>query len=78
MYNSRGGGYSLRYRFLFENSMFESNPYRASWLLNPLYEILPRGKWLLDSNICQAPADFKSGPTVDLVQIEYRLGGYFS
>ena len=37
---------------------FDSNPCRASCMLNPMYDILPRMSWVTESGICQKADDF--------------------
>ena len=38
---------------------FDSNPCRATCMLNPVYDLLPRMRWVTDSGICQRPSDFQ-------------------
>ncbi|KAL1514605.1 hypothetical protein AB1Y20_003699 [Prymnesium parvum] len=45
-------------RFMLNNFSGDSNPCRATCMLNPVYEILPRADWIVSSNICQQPTDF--------------------
>jgi hypothetical protein len=49
--------------YLLDNSTYDSNPCAANCMQNPVYEILPRGGWLVRSGICQDPADFIWDPT---------------
>ena len=37
---------------------FDSNPCRASCMLNPIYDLQPRMNWITASNICQSANDF--------------------
>ena len=39
--------------FLVDNSTYDSNPCSANCMLNPVYDILPRGSWLVRSGVCQ-------------------------
>ena len=45
------------------NGTFDSNPCASTCMLNPVYDILPRESWVVDSGICQAPGDFVFDPT---------------
>ena len=40
------------------SGQFDSNPCRATCMLNPLYDLLPRMQWVVDSRICQRREDF--------------------
>ena len=44
--------------FLIGNSTFDSNPCQGACGLNPLYDLLPRNSWLVESGTCQRPEDF--------------------
>ncbi|KAL1523100.1 hypothetical protein AB1Y20_018058 [Prymnesium parvum] len=46
------------FRLVFDNFSGDSNPCRATCMLNPIYDILPRADWIVSSNICQHPKDF--------------------
>ena len=37
---------------------YDSNPCRATCMLNPVYDLLPRMRWIADSHICAKPTDF--------------------
>ena len=49
--------------FLVDNSTYDSNPCSANCMLNPVYDILPRGSWLVRSGVCQSADDFRWDPT---------------
>ena len=49
--------------YLLANSTYDSNPCSTTCMQNPVYEILPRGSWLVQSGICQVPSDFVWDPT---------------
>lgn len=42
---------------------FDSNPCRATCMLNPVYDLLPRMEWVRASRICQSPSDFRFDPS---------------
>ena len=48
--------------YLLPDGGFSSNPCGASCLLNPVYDFLPRGAWVVSSGICQRPSDFIYDP----------------
>ena len=48
--------------FIYRTSAFASNPCQSQCMSNPAYEILPRGRWLLSSRICQRRQDFLTDP----------------
>lgn len=52
-----------RVGFLLPAAAFDSNPCRAACMLNPLYDLLPRMKWITESNICQRPSEFQFDAT---------------
>ena len=37
---------------------FDSNPCRAACMLNPVYDLQPRMRWVTESGICQRLDDF--------------------
>lgn len=54
---NRSGTPQLRY--LIPEGAWSSNPCSgSSCMLNPLYDFMPRGKWVVDAGICQSPSDF--------------------
>ena len=42
---------------------FSSNPCGSDSYLNPLYDFLPRGNWVVEAGVCQRPSDFILDPT---------------
>ena len=44
---------------------FDSNPCRATCMLNPVYDLLPRMLWITASGICQTMEDFTYDPASD-------------
>lgn len=46
---------SIRYLV---RGQFDSNPCRATCMLNPVYDLLPRMRWITASGICQRGEDF--------------------
>lgn len=44
--------------FLIPNGQFDSNPCRAACILNPVYDIMPRQRWTVQSAMCTSPSDF--------------------
>ena len=44
--------------FLIDNSTFDSNPCQGACGMNPLYDLLPRNSWLVESDTCQRLEDF--------------------
>jgi hypothetical protein len=49
--------------YLVRNGAFSSNPCGSSCFLNPVYDFYPRGKWVVDSGICQRDSDFILDPS---------------
>ena len=49
--------------YLLPDGAFSSNPCGAACLLNPVYDFLPRGDWVVASGICQRWSDFKYDPS---------------
>lgn len=49
-------------RFAVPDGMFDSNPCRATCMLNPIYRILPRDLWLVQRDICSRRSDFVFDP----------------
>ena len=49
-------GYLPWLGYLVRNGSFDSNPCRATCILNPLYDILPRQLWTVRSQMCTDPA----------------------
>jgi hypothetical protein len=49
-------GQARHVRYLLPCDVFDSNPIRC--LLNPVYDMLPRNRKMVDAGLCQAPADF--------------------
>jgi len=41
-----------------DTAAYSSNPCGSTCFLNPLYDFLPRGGWIVDSGVCQRPSDF--------------------
>ena len=37
---------------------FDSNPCRSACMLNPIYDLLPRMRWITDSGVCQRASQF--------------------
>jgi hypothetical protein len=48
---------------LFPDGAFSSNPCSTVCWLNPVYDFLPRGQWVVDSGVCQRLEDFVLDPT---------------
>ena len=44
--------------YLLPDGAFSSNPCGSTCMLNPVYDFLPRGDWVVKSGICQRPSDF--------------------
>ena len=51
-------GYLPFLGYLVRNGAFDSNPCRTGCLLNPVYDILPRQLWTVQSGMCMRPEDF--------------------
>lgn len=48
--------------YLIENGTFDSNPCGGPCMLNPVYDILPRNAWLVESSACQRWEEFLWDP----------------
>lgn len=49
-------------KFAVSDGMFDSNPCRATCMLNPVYRILPRDMWLVERKVCSRRDDFQFDP----------------
>ena len=66
----QAAGQPPRFRYLIRGQ-FDSNPCRASCMLNPVYDLQPRMRWVTVSGICQRMKDFVYDPVRDMT----GLGG---
>ena len=42
-------------KFIVDRGPFDSNPCQGQCMSNPVYDILPRASWLVESHVCQDP-----------------------